>query len=275
MYSICCSSEEDIPELPGAILTEAEQEKLYLDVYNGEVTPEKLPVELYYAIANTLDDGIRKGVDIYESYGLTYKVDSEFYSALQNNAFIFSGAKTFAQIKEMSDLLVDEPTFKEFKEKAKKVFEQHNGLQVGSYLRTEYEQAYNGSLMASKWQDYTTTSDLFPLLKYDTVGDLRVREEHKALNGIVKPVNDPFWDTYYPPNGWRCRCDVEQLEEKEAVITDVEGLKLPIIKPEFAINFGKNKILYSPEHPYFIVEEQYKKLKDNNFNLPLIKNLSK
>ncbi len=34
---------------------------------------------------------------------------------------------------------------------------------------------------------------------------------YKELNGITLPKNDAFWNEYYPPNGWRCRCTVVQV----------------------------------------------------------------
>lgn len=41
------------------------------------------------------------------------------------------------------------------------------------------------------------------------------REEHKALHGKVFRYDDPFWDSFYPPNGFNCRCDVIPLTKDE------------------------------------------------------------
>ena len=34
------------------------------------------------------------------------------------------------------------------------------------------------------------------------------RPHHQALNGVVRPADDAFWQTHYPPNGWGCQCKV-------------------------------------------------------------------
>lgn len=45
-----------------------------------------------------------------------------------------------------------------------------------------------------------------PLLIYRTMRDERVRMTHRPWHGVALPKDHPWWDTHYPPNGWRCRC---------------------------------------------------------------------
>ncbi|MFH7767724.1 phage minor head protein, partial [Acinetobacter sp. BSP-28] len=49
------------------------------------------------------------------------------------------------------------------------------------------------------------------------INDSRVRPAHLALNRIVLPIDHPFWLTHYPPLGFRCRCAVIALTEKQAL----------------------------------------------------------
>lgn len=42
--------------------------------------------------------------------------------------------------------------------------------------------------------------------EYATMEDERVRESHEILHGVRRRWDDEFWDLYWPPNGWGCRC---------------------------------------------------------------------
>lgn len=54
--------------------------------------------------------------------------------------------------------------------------------------------------------------------KYVTTGDDRVRPEHEILDGTTLPKDDPFWQRFYPPNGWNCRCQAIPIFEKREVV---------------------------------------------------------
>jgi hypothetical protein len=38
---------------------------------------------------------------------------------------------------------------------------------------------------------------------------------HRLWHGTILPVDDPWWETHFPPCGWNCRCTVVQLGERE------------------------------------------------------------
>lgn len=58
---------------------------------------------------------------------------------------------------------------------------------------------------------------------YSAILDSRTRVDHRALNGIIKHRNDVFWEVYFPPNGWGCRCYVKSISKKEL---ERRGLKV-------------------------------------------------
>lgn len=128
------------------------------------------------------------------------------------------------------------------------------------WLEAEYHQTVATANMAGKWQDFQRNKDLYPNLKYSTVGDGRVRPEHAAWDGIVKPINDPWWNNNLPPNDWGCRCNVVQTDEEETD-TPTGGTQLKI---EFANNPGVTGKIFS-HSPYEaeLTKEQIKEAKKN------------
>ena len=133
--------------------------------------------------------------------GLPHEVPETLRYALENNAFVFSGFKTFHALREVGlSMLTDKGDIKPFNDflaDVKRINEQYNH----NYLYAEYNHAVGAAQMAAKWHDFEQDGDRY-YLQYRTAGDDKVREEHAALNGTTLPPSDPFWELFLPPNGW-------------------------------------------------------------------------
>lgn len=90
--------------------------------------------------------------------------------------------------------------------------------QLGSPRRLEtiFDTNMRTSYAAGRWERMERTREARPYLRYTATLDSRTRPEHAAWHGTILPMDDPWWDTHYPPCGWRCRCTVLQLSEEEA-----------------------------------------------------------
>lgn len=86
-------------------------------------------------------------------------------------------------------------------------------VQLGSprRLRTIFETNMRSAYQAGRWERIQRVKTAMPYLRYVATMDGRTRPEHRAWHGTVLPVDDPWWDTHYPPCGFRCRCTVTQM----------------------------------------------------------------
>lgn len=190
-------------------------------------------------------------------------IPEEMLKSLKTDIFIFSGLKTHSELLEASRLLLTEDeklkSFSQFSKDTEKLKSDYND----NYLEAEYQFAVTSSQMAGKWANISSDYDL----QYRTAGDDRVRVSHKALHDITLPADDAFWISYYPPNGWRCRCTALEVRkgkyaksdtkkaiaegEKATSQIDKDGKnKLEI----FRFNPGQKKVVFPPAHPYHKTE---------------------
>ena len=91
-------------------------------------------------------------------------------------------------------------------------------------LRTHGYQAY----AASQYEVMQRQADVFPYWRYQTAQDDRVRDSHAALEGVVLPANDPFWQTHFPPWDFNCRCTVVPLSDADMAEIQDEDQKKPV-----------------------------------------------
>ncbi len=195
---------------------------------------------------------------------VNYEIPPQLLYALENNAFIFSGFKTFHTMREIGlSMVTDTGEIKPFEQFLNDV-QAVNNTYNQHYLYSEYHHALNASQMAVKWQEFESNGDEY-CLQYRTANDSKVREEHAVLHNTTLPVSDPFWDQFYPPNGWNCRCTVVEVlksmyeetdpeEARKRGIDCTDGEKNKI----FRFNPGKIMKLFPPKHPYYKTPKQDK-----------------
>ena len=177
---------------------------------------------------------------------------------LTRSNYIFSGIKTFHELNEAFPSLLDSngnrKTFEAFLNDVRKIDKTYNS----NYLRAEYNFVQSSAEMAAKWERFSEDGDRYNL-QYRTANDSKVRPEHAALNGVTLPPSDPFWEEYYPPNGWNCRCTVVQVRKskypatphEEAMALGEEALQRDT-KGIFHFNPGKQNTTVPDYNPYTI-----------------------
>lgn len=201
-----------------------------------------IPTSQYYRIANEWKTRAFT-VGGYSSAELLNKFMEALESALEEGSTL----ETFR--KQMSSFLET------------KGYEGLTPFQADNIFRTNIQTAYN--VGHYKQMADPEVVQYRPYWQYDAINDSRTRPTHRALDGKVFPANHPFWDTWYPPNGYKCRCRVKSLTQR---YVDKKGLKIEteipmMVEPENGIarplipdrGFDKNpaKVAWEPDTSKF------------------------
>lgn len=82
-------------------------------------------------------------------------------------------------------------------------------------LRTIYDTNVRMSLATGNWLRVQRQKDVLPFLRYLASTSEHKRPLHKLWYGVTLPVDHPWWQTHFPPNGWGCKCNYRQISQRE------------------------------------------------------------
>lgn len=183
-------------------------------------------VDLAYALGLKPE----KAIDYFKSKGFAFSWDwKEVWQEAHAKAFTVAKAMKQEVLQDIHDSLQDAldngTTYAEWKKeltpklKARgwwgEVVNEQTGevAYVGAWrLRTIFDANIQTAYNVGRYRSQSENAGNRPYWQYVAVMDARTRPAHGALNGRVFRSDDPFWDSYYPPNGWRCRCRVRALD---------------------------------------------------------------
>lgn len=135
----------------------------------------------------------------------------------RHRAFYVSGLARHDLVMLVSDgmeeALKNGETLEGFKERIAEAIRTQgwHDYRVENIFRTNMQTAY----AAGRYKKMLAVKKSRPYWQYMAIMDRRVRPSHAILNGMVYPADHEFWKTNYPPNGFRCRCGVRTLSERQ------------------------------------------------------------
>lgn len=150
---------------------------------------------------------------------------------LKARCFVITGIENANAIQSVRDKIATLPEGADWNEVKKEIAatmspwldEESAAKRADLLVRFHGFQAYQ----ATQWNLDQQTKDTHPYYLYRTAQDDAVRDSHAALDGIILPIDDPFWQTHYPPWDWGCRCELIAISEDDVQAVREEDAKRP------------------------------------------------
>ena len=159
----------------------------------------------------------------------------QLYNNLQADAARFAKFREAQKQRELSSVKTDLDKAKIEKRYAE-------------YLKVEKQGIFANAAAAERWTGFQENADIYPNLEWRTAGDSEVRPEHAALDGLILPINDSFWNSHTPPLGFGCRCELIQTD---AEVNKTEGHENTPAPKGFDFNPGVDQTIFSDSAGYY------------------------
>lgn len=178
---------------------------------------------------------------------------SDVYAAEHDYAFVVAGAVKRDLLTDLRGAveksIAQGTTLEQFRKDFNQVVGKHGwqyqgerGWRTNVIWETNLRQSYNAGREAQMSDPQLRKRRPYGLYRH---GDsAHPRPQHLAWNGLTLPLDDPWWSSHTPQNGWGCKCKKFMLSARDV---ERQGLTLgpaPVIEWEDRV-IGKN----SPNGP--------------------------
>lgn len=173
---------------------------------------------------------------------LPTKAWTDLKEGMHARAFVVAGATKDELLKDLQSSIqraIDDGTgLAQFRKDFKQIVAKHGWSYTGDSSRkgrawrtkVMFETNLSTARAAGRWEQIQRVKRTRPFLRYVAILDTHVRPDHRRWHGTVLPVDDEWWQTHYPPNGWNCRCTVMSLSRR--MMTDF-GYSESTAPPQF------------------------------------------
>jgi hypothetical protein len=151
---------------------------------------------------------------------------TDIWQGMHARAFVVAGAQSDGLVADFHDAvtraIAEGRTLEDFRKDFDRIVAEHGWSYRGTRnwrSRVIFETNMRMSYSSGRWAQAQRVKRTRPFVRYVHVDPMLTqkfsRPDHAALHDLVLHIDDPFWDYYWPPNGWGCRCFVQSLSERD------------------------------------------------------------
>lgn len=216
-------------------------------IHDGTIKPGHIDQDYLNYVADKLKSGAAEGLG-----GTSFGADdyrNTLKAFLDQNIYAFSSARSLYMLEQYRSFLTG-PDGKllseaQFISKVSVISEIDNV----THLKVERNDAIAKAQAAESWE----TLQVHELLEYRSMMNEKVCPICSGLNGLVLRTDDPALNIIWIPNHYGCFCKfVPAGSEMERSPSDLVGnrIKAANIPTDFRRNVGKQRFIFSNDHPY-------------------------
>lgn len=148
---------------------------------------------------------------------------TDVYAAEHDHAFMVAGARgeLLSDLRGSIEGFIERgETIAAFRKQFKEIVAKHGWAYNGGenwrtriIYETNLRQSYNAGREAQMADPALRKTRPYGLYRHG--GSAEPRQQHLAWDGTVLPLDDPWWDTHSPQNGWGCSCKKFTLSERD------------------------------------------------------------